>query len=72
MNPGITEDASKVAASAIDALRSSPGLLVLVLLQILTLGVLAYTNEHNNVRRHEREMLLLRSCTNIKMEEHRI
>jgi hypothetical protein len=58
----IPEQAGKVASGAIDALKSSPGLLVLVLLQLVTLGVLAYVNEHNSDRRQERELLLLRSC----------
>jgi hypothetical protein len=67
----IPEQAGKVASGAIDALRSSPGLLVLVLLQVLTLGVLYIASQHNQERAHERELLLLRSCANIHTEDRR-
>jgi hypothetical protein len=55
-------EAGKVASGAIEALKGSPGLLVLVLLQLVTLGVLAWVADHNSARRQERELLLLRSC----------
>jgi hypothetical protein len=67
----IPEQAGKVATSTVEALKSSPGLLVLVLLQLITLGVLAYVNENQNARRQERELLLLRSCANIHEEGRR-
>lgn len=67
----LPEQVGKVASGTIDALRASPGLLVLVVLQVMTLGVLAYVNEHQNMRRHERELLLLRSCTNVHDEGRR-
>lgn len=37
MNPGITEDASKIATSVVDALRAQPMLLVLVIFNIFLL-----------------------------------
>jgi hypothetical protein len=55
-------EVGKVATSAIDALRGNPGLLVLVLLQLVTMGILAWVQMSNNAYRHERELLLLRSC----------
>lgn len=55
-------EVGKVATSAIDALRGNPGLLVLILLQAVTLGVLYFANSANWQRHHERELLLLRSC----------
>jgi hypothetical protein len=67
----IPEQAGKVATSTIEALKASPALLVLVLLQLVTLAVLAWTNEHNQVRRQERELLLLRSCLATIHEEGR-
>jgi hypothetical protein len=67
----IPEQAGKVATGAIDALRSSPGLLVLVLLQLITLGVLYVASQHNQERSHERELLLLRSCLATIHEEGR-
>jgi hypothetical protein len=35
MNPGITEESSKVASSLIDSLRSQPGVLGLIVLNII-------------------------------------
>jgi hypothetical protein len=56
------EQASKVATSTIDALKGNPGLLVLVLMQIITLGVLFFVTDKQNTRRAEREMYLLQHC----------
>lgn len=56
------EQVGKVATSAIDALRGSPGLLVLVLLQITTLGILYFVNDKQNDRRAAREMYILEKC----------
>lgn len=58
----LPEQAGKVATTTIEALKSNPGLLVLVLLQVTTMVVLLYVVEHNNARRQEREMLLLNRC----------
>jgi hypothetical protein len=58
----IPEEAGKVATSTIDALKASPALLVLVLLQLSTLGVIYVASEHNRAAQHERELLVLRSC----------
>lgn len=55
-------EVGKVATSAIDALRGNPGLLVLVLLQLVTLAVLLYASQNNQARAHEREMFLLKEC----------
>lgn len=58
----IPEQAGKVATTTIDALRGNPGLLVLVLLQMVTLGVLFFVNDRQNERRQAREMMLLDRC----------
>lgn len=58
----LPEHGAKVATSTIDALRSSPGLLVLVLLQIATLGVLFFVNDRQNERRAAREMAIIERC----------
>ena len=55
------EEAGKVAVSAIDALKASPGLLALILLQILT----------DRQQQQERELLLLRSCIALVPENTR-
>lgn len=58
----LPEHAGKVATATVEALRSQPGLLVLVLLQLLTMGVIFFGVEKNNERRQERELLLLNTC----------
>lgn len=69
MNGSAPEEAGKVAASAIDALRGNPGLLVLVLLQITTLGVLYFVTDKQNERRATREMFLLEHCMPVMREK---
>jgi len=56
------EEASKVATSAIDAMKSSPALLALILMQILTMGMLLWVANTNNSHRQEREMTLRHRC----------
>jgi len=59
---GAVEEGGKVATSTIDALKGSPGLLVLVLLQIITLGVLYFVTDKQNERRATREMAMIERC----------
>lgn len=59
---GATEEAGNTARTAIDALKGNPGLLVLVLLQMTTLGVLYFVNDRQNERRQVREMAMLDRC----------
>jgi hypothetical protein len=58
----IPEQAGKVASGAVEALKTSPGLLVLVLLQLSTLAVLYVVNEHQNERQSAREMAMIERC----------
>jgi hypothetical protein len=51
MNPGIIDGASQVASSAIEAMRSAPVLIALVILQGITLAVIGY-----NVTQRQRDM----------------
>lgn len=59
---GATEEAGKVATGVVSALTGSPALLVLVLLQVATMGVLYFNSANLNAHRHEREMLMLNKC----------
>ena len=59
---GAPEEAGKVATSAIDAMKSSPGLLALILLQIATMAMLAWLASANNQHRQAREMIMLDRC----------
>jgi len=58
----VPEQAGKVATSAIDALRQSPGMLALIMLQVITLGILYFVNDRQNERRAAREMMILDRC----------
>jgi hypothetical protein len=42
MNPGVIDNAAEIGKSAIDAMRSAPVLIALVILQGATLGVVAW------------------------------
>jgi hypothetical protein len=42
MNPGIGEEAGKVATSTIEALKGSPALLVLVIFNVLFIATMVY------------------------------
>jgi hypothetical protein len=42
MNPGISEEAGKVAATAVEALRSTPVVLALVVFNLLFVGAMVY------------------------------
>jgi hypothetical protein len=64
-------EVGKVATSAIDAMKASPALLALILLQVMTLVVLYFAAQHNQERLHERELLLLRSCFSPSTEDRR-
>lgn len=58
----ISGEAGQTARSAIDALKNSPGLLVLVLLQCITLGAVYLATQHTQERNQEREMTILNRC----------
>jgi hypothetical protein len=44
MNPGILDSAGQVATSAIEAMKTAPVLIALVLLQGLTIGLIGWNN----------------------------
>lgn len=52
----------KVATSTIEALRTSPGLLSVILLQLITLGVLFVISQRNAENQQAREMFLMNKC----------
>lgn len=58
----IPEQVGKVASGTIEALKGNPGLLVLVLLQLITLGVLFFISQANRENQQAREMFLLERC----------
>lgn len=62
MNGGPIEEGGKVAQSAIEGLRGSPGLLAVVLLQVATIAALIYVAQLNRDRDAKREMYMLEFC----------
>lgn len=58
----IPEQVGKVAGNAIDALKTSPGLLSVILLQLITLGVLFVISQRNAEHQQQREMFMLDRC----------
>lgn len=58
----LPQEAGKVANTAIESLKGSPGLLVLVLLQLTTMGILVFVNDRQNERRQQRELAMLERC----------
>jgi len=53
MNPGVGEEAGKVAVSAVDALKSTPVILGVLIFNIAFMAFVAYF-EHTNGERWER------------------
>lgn len=58
----IVKHVENVTLSTIDTLKGSPGLLVLVLLQIATLVLIYFAVDANQERFHERELALINRC----------
>ncbi len=58
----MSDELGKVATSAIDALKASPALLVLVMMQAATLGLIYFTVEASSARWQERQMALIDRC----------
>jgi hypothetical protein len=65
---GIPEEASKVATGTIEALRTNPGLLVLVILQLATMGVLYVVGQSSRAQSAAREMALIERCFPLEHE----
>jgi hypothetical protein len=72
MSPGPIEDAGKVAVAAVDALRTSPALLVLILLNLVVFAAVAWNgHEMRAAFAEERKVLaeeraeLIRSCIGV-------
>ena len=59
---GVVEEGGKVASRAVDTLRSSPGLLVLVLLQVATLAAIYLASQANQAREAQQQMALIERC----------
>ena len=62
MTPGISDEAGKTARTVVDALKSTPGFLVLVVFNVLFVALIAWI-QHQNGQRWERLMTeTLKNC----------
>jgi len=55
-------DGGKVAVTAIDAMRGSPALLAVIILQLSTLLVLYFISSASRERDQARELALIENC----------
>lgn len=58
----LPEQAGKIASEAVAAMKGSPGLLAVILMQGATLGLLYFLSSANSEHRQAREMYLLENC----------
>ena len=62
MAPGVTDEAGKTARTVVDALKTTPAVLALVVFNVLFIGTIAWV-QHQNGQRWERLMTqTLESC----------
>jgi hypothetical protein len=50
MNPGITEEAGLTARTLVEAFKSTPAMLAIVVFNIVFMGVVAYSSYNNHAR----------------------
>lgn len=68
MNPGVGEEVGKIAASAIDALRSTPAVLALLVFNLIFMVILGYVSIKSSERwdkEIDRWEKLVHACQNI-------
>jgi hypothetical protein len=56
------KEAGETARSAIDAMRTTPGLLAVILLQVATMAMIYFVASGNSQRQHSREIEMLSRC----------
>jgi hypothetical protein len=72
MNPGVTEEAGKAATATIDALKSTPMILALVIFNVLFMGFSGYVSLKISERWNaeiDRWEKLVYACQNITVRE---
>jgi copper chaperone CopZ len=65
MNPGVTEEVSKVASSTVDALKQTPIVLALVIFNVMFMSLSVYVSLQSSARwdrEIERWAGLVKSC----------
>lgn len=62
MSPGLGQESSKVASSTIDALKSTPVLLAILLFNIILLGSLVFMSEREGARWERVTTEMMKAC----------
>ena len=62
MNPGIPEEAGQTARSLVDALKMSPALLAVIVMQAVTIGLMAWTFHERNAYESGVNKILVEMC----------
>jgi len=62
MTPGVGHEAGETARTVVAALKSTPGILALVIFNLLFLGAVVYIQHTNGERWHELMQQTLKQC----------
>jgi len=62
MNPGVGEEAGTTTRTLIEALKSTPAILALVLFNLAFMALVAYIQATNSTRWHELMQQTLQQC----------
>lgn len=62
MNAGVTEEAAQTARSVVDAMKSTPVILAVVIFNVLFMLLIAWLSYHNGQRFERMMELTLKSC----------
>ena len=62
----MVEELSKVASNTVAAMKESPGLLSVIVLQCATLAMLYFASSATAERAQQRELVLLERCLNAR------
>ena len=70
MTPGVTEETGKTVRTIVESLKSTPGVLAIVLFNLAFIGLIAWI-QHQNGQRWERLMTeTLHSCAQEQSKNH--
>jgi len=62
MNPGISQEAGETARTLVEAFKSTPAMLALVLFNLAFMGMVVYIQHTNGDRWHELLQTTLKQC----------
>jgi len=62
MNPGVGHEAGETARTVVEAMKSTPAILALVIFNLLFMGAVVYIQHSNGERWHQLMTLTLQQC----------